>query len=187
MIRFPTLRATTLAAAMALAVLSPEASAQQRRGPGPGARLQDREQLEQRVRARFAEMIQQRLGLSDEQSRRLSDVTESFQERRQRFFQEEQSLRSRRDAVLLDPDPSAEEAAALLNRMADLRQEEARLFREEQEAMLEIIDPVQLVRFHAMREQLAQRIQQLRGGGGPPGPPPGGDGPDGLGSRLPWQ
>lgn len=174
MIRLRNLPLAATVAALVLTLAGADLDAQQRRGPGPRGQGQDRAQLEQRVRARFALMIRQRLSLTEEQAERLDSAMESFTDRRQRLFQEEQSLRSRRDAILLDPEPSREEAGELLRRMGELRSEEARLFQEEQEALLEILDPVQLVRLHAMREQLGQRVQQLRRGGGPPGPPGGG-------------
>ena len=101
-------------------------------------------------------------------------------EARQRIFRDDQALRRRMEAVLLEPDPSEAEATALLEQMRIVRGEEARLFQTEQEALLGILTPVQLVRFHAMREQLGRRIQELRGGQGPPGGRrPGGAGPVG--------
>ena len=160
------------------------------RGPGGMRGDPDRAQLEQRVRARFAEMIRERLQLTDDQARRLGEAMSSFQEQRQHLFRDEQALRLRLAAVLRESDPSEDEARALLDRMSDLRQREAMLFQEEQSALLEILPPVKLVRFHAMREELSQRVQQLRGGQGPPP----GRGPVGMGGpgdgptegRFPW-
>lgn len=154
--------------------------AQQRRGMGQGS-PQDRAQLEQRVRARFAEMIKERLGLDDAEGRRLGEVMEGFHRDRQSLFQEEQALRRRSQELLRDGGASDEEAGEVLSRMQALREEEVRLFQAEQAALLEILTPVQLVRLHAMREQLSQRVQQLRVG--PPGAarrPPGGGGPGGI-------
>jgi len=58
------------------------------------------------------------------------------------------------------------EATELLQRMSELRLEETELFRAEQEALLEILTPVQVLRLLQMREQLGQRIQRLRGQSG---------------------
>ncbi|HSW30004.1 MAG TPA: hypothetical protein VLH75_11025 [Longimicrobiales bacterium] len=172
-------------AAVLLAVsLDASAAVAQQRGLGPGQRPQERQQLERRVRARFAEMMQQRLGLSAEESERLNSTVESFMERRQRLVADEDALRRRMEAIALEQEPTEAEARTLIARMQELREEEVRLFRAEQEALLAVLSPVQLVRFHAMREQLGRRIQQLRGGMGPmTGPPPGGRGgppPDGA-------
>lgn len=153
----------------------------------PGARNPQRQELERRVRARYGEMMRQRLGLSAEQSDRLGQTVDSFADRRQRLLADEQALRRRIEAILLEQDPTDEEASSLLARMQDLRVEEADLFRAEQEALQQVLTPVQLVRFHAMREQLGKRIMQLRGGQGPPGPGrrPGGGFPGGA-AGDPW-
>lgn len=174
------------AALLAVSLITSGVSAQQRR-PGMGQGPPNREELERRVRARFAEMMQQRLGLSDEQSDQLNGAVESFMQRRQRLVADEQALRRRMQAIALEAEPTDAEARSLLARMQELRDEEVGLFRAEQEALLAVLTPVQLVRFHAMREQLGQRIQQLRGGQGPgPGRP--GAGPPAAGFRDgPWE
>jgi Spy/CpxP family protein refolding chaperone len=146
------------------------------RRPGMTGQGQDRTELERRVRARFGEMVRQRLDLNDEQARHLSETVQSFQEDRSQLFREEQALRRRVEAVLLEGDPDAEEAQALVDRMQELRLEEARLFQREQQALLEFLTPTQLLRFHALREQMGQRIRQLRGRPGA-GRGPGRDGP----------
>ncbi|NJD17820.1 MAG: hypothetical protein FIA95_00830 [Gemmatimonadetes bacterium] len=161
----------------------------QQRGVGPGQGPANRQELERRVRARFAQMMQQRLGLSADESDRLNRTVDSFTERRQRLVADEQALRRRMEAIALEQDPGDEEARALIARMGELRDQEVQLFKAEQEALMQILTPVQLVRFHAMREQLGQRIQQLRGGMGPPGGrPPGGMGipPAGRGPDTTW-
>jgi hypothetical protein len=153
----------------------------------PGARNPSRHELERRVRARYGEMMKERLGLSGEQAERLGQTVDSFADRRQRFVADEQALRRRIEAMLLEQDPTDEEASSLLARMQDLHVEEAELFQDEQEALLQVLTPVQLVRFHAMRDQLGQRIQQLRGWQRPPGParrPGGGGFPGGLPGGL---
>ncbi|HSG09582.1 MAG TPA: hypothetical protein VLA36_14570 [Longimicrobiales bacterium] len=154
------LRACLLLGAFGVLGWSP-ASAQ--RPPGAG-RPQDRAQLEQRVRARFAENMQRRLRLTEEQSEALEAAVRGLQADRMALAQDERALRQRMQAILADDQASEEEATQVLRRMVDLRAQEARLFQEEQERLLEVLTPIQAVRFHAMREQLAQRIQQLRGG-----------------------
>jgi len=164
----------TVAMFLVTGMIPSEVQGQRRPGMvGPG---QNRAELERRIRARFGEMVRQRLDLDDEQALRLSETVQSFQEERSTLFREEQALRRRVEAVLLEGDPDAEEARELVARMQDLRLEEASLFQREQQALLEFLTPVQLLRFHALREQMGQRIRQLRGGPGP-GRGPAGPGP----------
>ena len=169
------LRVGALVLAMALTGVLPLAG---QRMPG-GGRPQDRQDLEQRVRARFAENMQRRLGLSGEQARALEAVVGGLQADRMELRRDEEALRRRVDAILSDEKSTDEDAQDVLQRMAELRLREARLFQDEQEKLLAILTPVQVVRFHAMREQLAARIQQLRGGPPGPGRRPGGMGGEG--------
>ena len=149
----------------------------QRRPGRPGGQ-QDRTELERRVRARFGEMVKQRLGLTDEQAQRLNETVRGFQEDRMRLGREDQAARKRVEALLLDDAGDAAQAKELLGRMQELRMEEVRLSQAEQEKLLDVLTPMQLLRFQALREEMGRRIQRLRGGmqGGPPGmgAPPGG-------------
>ncbi len=169
----PTFARASGVALLALLTLGGGLAAQ--RVPPGGARNPARMELERRVRERYADMVKERLGLSEEESRRLEQAVEAFREPRQRLMTDEQALRRRIDAILIEQDPADAEARSLLTRMRELRVEEMRVFDAEQEALLEILTPVQVLRFHAVRQQLGQRIQQLRGGPGMgPGRPPGG-------------
>ncbi|MEQ8331423.1 MAG: Spy/CpxP family protein refolding chaperone [Longimicrobiales bacterium] len=135
-------------------------SAEAQRRPG-----MDRAQLEQRIRARFDEMVRERLGLTEEEGRALGAVVASFEPARRTLRQEERTLR-RAVATLLEDAPGNDaRATELLRDLADLRVREARLFAEEQERLLEVLTPSQILRFHAVREELNQRIRRLRGGG----------------------
>jgi len=165
---------------VAALVMVPAMPAQgQQRGQG---RRQDRAELEGRVRARFGQMVQERLGLNEEQSARLGQIVAGFQEDRMLLAREDQALRARMQAMLLEESESEEEALELLARVQALRLQEANLLQSEQEALLEVLAPSQVLRFHALRDQMGQRIRQLRGGGqGPPGGRrPGGGSGDGL-------
>jgi Spy/CpxP family protein refolding chaperone len=149
----------------------------------------DRPELERRVRARFGEMVRQRLDLTDEQAQRLGETVQGFQEDRRRLFREEQALRRRVEALVLEGgDDTAEtaEARELLDRMQGLREEEARLSASEQERLLEVLTPLQVLRFQALRDEMGRRIRSLRGGGSGGSDGPGGPGgPPGGGAFLP--
>ena len=134
---------------------------------------QDRADLEQRVRQRFAAVIQDRLGLDDEQAQQLNEAMAGFQEDRIQLMREEQALRRRVEAVVLEGEVSEDEAGSLLARMVELREHEAELFRTEQEELMQVLTPYQVLQFHQLREQLNDRVRALgqqpgmrRGGGG---------------------
>lgn len=156
-----TLRPLLLCAALAtlLTAIPLEAQRGPRRGPDG-----DRAELEQRLRARMARMIQQRLGLEEQQADTLSAVVADFDQRRRELARQELATRRRVEALMLEGGESEAEARALLQRMAELRSEEAALFQTEQERLLEILTPVQVLRLQALRAELGRRIRALRGG-----------------------
>ena len=129
-------------------------------------RGQDREQLEQRIRAQMGRMMRDRLGLEEEQAEELAGVVQDFDGRRRELFSLEQATRRRVEALLRDGSDDPDEAAELMERMAELRLQEAELFRAEQEALLEVLTPTQVLGLQALRQELGQRIRALRGGPG---------------------
>lgn len=153
--------------------------------PGaPGARP-----LEERLRQRFGELVQRELDLDDETQRALAGVLERFDEERRDIARRTAALRvrlsgrasldpRRRGAPLLEP----EEAREILAERREIREDEYRLAREEEAALLEVLTESQLVRFLALRDELAQRIQRIRRGrpGGPGSTIGAGGGPTAL-------
>lgn len=181
------------AALMLALVVSPLAAQRLPMRAGPGAQ-RNRQQLEQRIRARFAQMIKQRLGLDDETARALDSTVQAFRPERDQLARDQEALRKRVQAFDLEGGGSDREAQQLLDRMNELRQRENQLYLSEQDSLRKVLSPSQLLRFNLMRDQLAQRIQQLRMGGmmgggrgfrGRGGGPGGGGIPEGFGGGLP--
>jgi len=148
----------------AMLFFAPSLEAQQRGRRGGG--MQDRAEVEQRVRAQMDRMMRERLGLTDEEAERLSEVRQSFDGRRRELARSEQAARIRVEALMLEGGEDDVEALELLARMTELRSQEADLFVEEQTAFLEILTPVQVLHMQSMRDQLGQRIRALRRGRG---------------------
>ena len=136
----------------------------QRSPDGRRSRVQDREQLEQRIRAQMGRMMRERLGLTDQQAVELGEIVESFEGRRRDLFRQEQEARRRAEEIADQAQPDPEEAAALLDLMVQLRAQEAALFGEEQEALRTVLTPVQILELHALRAEIGQRIRNLRSG-----------------------
>lgn len=176
---------------LALAVLLAVPASSSAQGQMPGRR--GRADLEQRVRARFGQMVKERLGLTDEQSKRLGQVVQGFQDDRMQLQRSEAAVRGRVQTLLREANPPDQEARELMRQMASLREQEERLSAQEEDSLLTVLTPSQLLRFYVLREQMGQRIRQLRRGQGPAGrgspgrggPPGGGGLPEGT-SRVPW-
>lgn len=149
-----------LAVALAAALSAPVAAQDDR---GRRSDPQDREALMERVRARMAHVIQERLELTDEESEELSAVVRRFEQRRGALAREDMALRRRFDA-LEETDVSDEEARGLLDQMIELRRRESALFEEELDGLLDVLSPSEIIEFQALRQEMGRRIRSLRGG-----------------------
>ena len=172
-------RATGLLLTLLLVGNGDELAAQRAGRTAPGAGVEPRTRLEQRVLGRFDALVQQRLGLTDEQSLRLREVLAGFHERRRQFVGDRQ--RARQELLRLGDmgDLTEDRAIRALEEMIRLGEEEMRLFRAEQEALVEVLTARQILQFVVMREQLHERIQNIRRSRSPRRSPPGGGGPGG--------
>ena len=148
--------------------------------PGGGGQ---REEMERRIQARFDNLVREALSLTDDQVEQLEGVVEDFRDQRVDFSQRERGTRARVGRLGVrggGAELTEQQASEILAEMLELSGDEATLFREEQEAFLQILSAPQVVRFIVMRQQFGDRIRRLRGGGGPgrgrpggrPGPPP---------------
>lgn len=137
---------------------------------------QDRAEMERRVRAQMQRLLQERLELTDEQSEQLATIARSFDEQRRALRRSEIATRRRVEALVGEGDAAEGEAAQLLERMVELRREEAQLFADEQAALLEVLSPEKVLQLQALREEMGRRIRALRRGG-ERGRRPGGDRP----------
>jgi len=125
----------------------------------------------------MGEMIKRELGLSDDESERLSQIVQGLEGRRREIAREEQQVRRDAEALLANGGDDLE-AERVLDRMRAVRERELALFVQEQQALREVLTPRQILQLQALREQVGQRIRALRNGGGGPGgmmaPGPGG-------------
>lgn len=173
----------TIAAAVWLAAPGPLLA--QRRGRNPmRGQGRGRIEMEQRVRATFQRRLFADLGLTAAERSSVQGVMAAFRQRRLDFAQREretrervQELRARRGDGEEIPEAEAREA---LEAIAQLRQEEAQLFQEEQTALLQTLRPDQVLRLLQARDAFGDRIRRLRRGGGEDGGMmPGGGSPAG--------
>ena len=152
--RLVTLRGLAVAVAAALAGLAPAVrlAAQEPLGDRPGL-----EQLRERVRERVARRLQDDLGLTDDQLRRLRSTVGTYGRERRELQNRQRSLRGAlveqlRPGVAAAPDS----VARLMNALADLRVRYAESYRAELTEMSTYLDPVQRARVVLLRERLAE-------------------------------
>jgi regulator of replication initiation timing len=120
----------------------------------------------------LARIIQEQLALSPEEMGALQETMQSFREDRQTLAMEQASLRHRlRDPAL--GQITDDEAREILSGLVKAQEEELALYKKEQEALLKVLSPGQLVQFYRIRDEWGQRIQQMRQRRGPGGPPGG--------------
>ena len=133
--------------------------------------------MELRIQSRFDLLVRDQLELSDEEGQQLGDIVEGFRQRRQELALRERQVRGtvfRLGTESAEEGELSDEAATdALQEIVRLREEETSLFREEQEALVGVLTPQQLLRFVVMRGQLVERIQRIRSGERPPGGPNG--------------
>ncbi len=129
-----------------------------------------RADMELRIQARFDNLVREDLNLGDDQMLRLQAAVGDFSTRRLDFAQRERGTRAR-VGRLGGPgggqELTEEEASAILAEMLELSDQEATLFREEQEALLQILTAPEVVRYIIMRQQQGDLIRNIRGRGGP--------------------
>lgn len=165
-------------AVCALAVLPAASMAAQRPAP-----REDRAALEARVRQRFGEVVRSRLGLSEQQMRRLAATNRTYDERRRLLLQQEREVRmALRDELVADEHADSRRVADLLERMLRIQRQRLDLVEREQEALAAFMSPVQRARYLAMQDALRRRMDEMRserrarGAGARPGrlrePPP---------------
>ncbi len=147
--------------------------------PAQRARLDssspERAALEQRFRERFAEIVKNRLALSDAQMQQLTDVNRRFESRRRDLFQQERGARREmRDLLSSGNNDQAtqDRVSRLLEQAVRVQRQRIDLLEEEDRALIGFLTPVQRAKYFGMQEQMRRRIEEMRRGGEPGGDSP---------------
>ncbi len=128
----------------------------------PGAALMRRQQLQQQVFARFMDRAQQRLGLSAAERQRLEQVVRANEVQRRELAREARQVRQQLNVAARDPNTPQAEYDRLLAQVAELRQRDLALWREEQAQLATVLNPRQRAQFMAMRMEFAEMVQRMR-------------------------
>lgn len=145
--------------ALMLAVIAGDAAAQRPDGP-PGPR---REALERQLGERTAEVVQRRLGLEDEQMRRLQATNRQFQEQRMALFAREREARQAlRREMAADDKADQSRVAQLLDQTLLLERQRLDLIQSEQRELAKFLTPVQRAKLLGIQTELRRRTQDMR-------------------------
>lgn len=150
-----------IACVFSLGALSTAADAQR---PGPDSAPGRRQVLEQRVRQRMAAVVKDRLGLSDEQMRRLGEVNRDIEGQRRLLNEQERDLRVGLRAELVRGDSANQDRVArFVDQLIDVQRRRLDLLSREQRALAAFMTPVQRAQYLAIQDQLRRRMEEMRG------------------------
>jgi hypothetical protein len=123
-----------------------------------------RQMLEQRVRQRMAAVVRERLGLSDEQMRRLGEVNRTIEAERRQLNEQERDLRVGLRAELVRGDSANQDRVArFVDQLIDVQRRRVDLLSREQRALAAFMTPVQRAQYLAIQDQLRRRMEEMRG------------------------
>ena len=143
---------------MAALGMAPSAAAQVDGDDSPAAA-----QIRQQIETRFAQQLQQTMGLSDQQAVKLRATFNKYGPARRVMEGEERSIKRALQGQLRPGiAANSDSVARLVNRLLDLKVEYAKSFVEENREMEGYLTPVQRAQFQVMRERLMARIAQIR-------------------------
>ena len=118
--------------------------------------------LRQRIEERFAQRVQEQLGLSDEQATKLRATSQEYGDRRRKMEARERDLRVALTGQLRPGVAANQDSVAHLTKaLVDLRVDYANTWRDEMNA-LSYLTPVQRAQLYVMRDRLLQRVQEIR-------------------------
>ncbi len=130
-----------------------------------------RQALEQRLRQRTATVVQQQLGLTADQMRRLGEVNRDMEAERRVLNQQERDVRvSLRAEVMRGDSANQERVARYVDQLIDVQRRRIDLLSREQRALSSFMTPTQRARYLAIQDQVRRRMEDMRGrrrGGGP--------------------
>ena len=134
--------------------------------PALGPRAQQpagRARLENEIRRRFAQLVRQRVGLTDDQIARVAPVTQRYEQQRRQLLLEERDARTSLRAMMRD-ERTADSAQVdrRLQQLIDIQKRRVQLVEAEQRDLATVMTPIQRAKFMALQEQVRRRLEQMR-------------------------
>jgi hypothetical protein len=132
--------------------------------PVPDSGPPGRQALEQRVRQRMAAVVQQRLGLTADQMRRLGEVNRDMEAQRRTLHEQERAVRiGLRAEVMRGDSANQDRVAGFVDQLIDVQRRRIELLSREQRALASFMKPVQRAKYLALQDQLRRRMEEMRG------------------------
>ena len=112
---------------------------------------------------RLAALVQQRLGLTDDQARRLRESTRRFAVQREKLGRDERAARKElRDQVRARDAADQKRVGVLLDTLVQLQRRRVDMLVDEQRELAAFLTPVQRAEFLALQERAFRAAQQAR-------------------------
>lgn len=128
------------------------------------------------VRQRFAQVVRTRLGLNDDQARRLKEVNDRYEGQRDDVAKQEREARqSLRQALAAPNGGDQAKIDANMSAITNAQRRRAEILESEQKDLGAFLTPKQRAQYFSLRDNLARRIQAMRqnqAAGGKPEPEP---------------
>jgi Spy/CpxP family protein refolding chaperone len=156
------LRQWAVIAALTSLVAAPLA-AQQPPAGGGNPQPDNRALLQQRIGERLAQMVQQRLGLTDDQMKQLQATNRNYDERRRLLVQQERDIRmALRDEMFRGDSANQSRIGDMLDRAVKVQRQRLDLVESEQRDLSRFLTPLQRAKYFAIQDQMHRRMEQFR-------------------------
>lgn len=154
---------TSVLATLVLSVGTVGAQGTQPPAADPGPPSAQRQLLEARVRARVEEIMRQRLELTDEQARRMSDLWMRLEPDRRSLNRDERETRAALRAELMAGSQGNEtRIRELMDRIATLDRRKLELREREQKELSSFLTATQRARFFALQDELRRAVTEAQ-------------------------
>lgn len=161
--------------ALAAVLASAGSAAAQVRPAGPpraGARLEQgaqqmppaqRRAIERRIRQAMARAVRDKVGLDEQQMRKLAPVNQKYAAQRRELAQRERDVRLALRREMTDTtSPDQGKIADYQNQLIDLQRRRIDLVAAEQKELSSFMTPLQVAKYRALQEQLRRRVEEMR-------------------------
>ena len=117
----------------------------------------------QALQRRLAEVVQRTLGASDDQMRRLGEVTRKYQGERKELNQRDREARQTiRAEVLRDSVADQGKVSRMLDELVAVQRQRLDVFAREQRDLSAFLTPVQRAKYASLQEGLRKKVDQLK-------------------------